>query len=84
MVEYLLALVIDERVVENVAQIDRFDAPLVLGMVLDQQPADVRVEESSSRVVRVGVRVAELVVSPMVTHPTKNIVLYFIHSFGNF
>lgn len=40
-----------------------------------QGPADVRVEESSVRVVRVRVRVRVLVVQPVVAHPVVNAVL---------
>ena len=68
-------MVIDKRIGQNVAQIDGFDAPQIVGMVLDQQPADVRVEEAAPRVVRIGVRVAELVVRTVVTYPAEYVVL---------
>jgi len=40
-----------------------------------QQPADVREEESPGGVVRVSVRLAELVVHAMVAHPLVDVVL---------
>lgn len=44
-------------------------------MFADHQPAHVREEESSTRVVRVGVGVCELVVDPVVPHPLEDVVL---------
>lgn len=45
-------------------------------MFLAHQPANVREEEASRRVMRIGVRVRELVVNAMVASPFDDIIFH--------
>lgn len=65
----------DHRVGLQVPHVDR---PALAGDVrvfAHHQPAHVREEEPAGRVVRVGVRVGELVVHAVVAHPLVDVVL---------
>jgi hypothetical protein len=71
----ILALVVDDWVIEKVGQVDRLAFAPDVRVLLTQEPSDVREEEPSLRVVRVSVCLAELVVHPVVSRPLVNVVL---------
>ena len=71
----LLFLELNHRIGQDVAHVDLFPTSQHLGVFLLHQPSDVGEEESASRVVRVRVCLAELVVDPMVSDPIEDRVL---------
>lgn len=64
-----------ERIVVDVRHVDGAAASVDLGVLALHQPPDVREEEPSVRVVRIRVRLAELVVHPVVAYPVRYGVL---------
>ena len=71
----LLSLVDDDGILEQIAAVDSGAAPLHFGVFLHQQPADVGEKEAATRVVRISVRLAELVVDSVVATPFVDIIL---------
>lgn len=71
----LLALPDDHPVLLEVGHVHGATLDQHVAMLADHQPAHVREEEASLRVVRVGVGVRELVVHTMVAHPLVDVVL---------
>lgn len=75
LVFFLLSVEQKSRVVLQVAHVNFCAEFLHVGMLLDQQPADVREKEPALRVVRVGIGVCELVVHAVVSHPLDDVLL---------
>lgn len=62
-------------IVEKVLRVNEPCLFIKLRMRLDQQPADVRVEEPTLRVVWVAIRLGELVMDTMISTPIEQCVL---------
>ena len=65
----------DNRILQNVGHVDHLTTPQHLGMFRLHEPAHVGEEETSMRVMWVGVCFAELVVHSVVAHPVKYRIL---------
>lgn len=74
----LLPLVIDNWVTEDVIQIQRNFCVRHTGMLRAENPADVREEESSTSIVRVGVRFAVPVMNAVDATPFHQIALVYL------
>ena len=71
----VLALVDDDGVLEEIADVDCFAAAFDFRMFLHEQPADVREEETAASVVRICIRFTEFVVYPVIPTPLVNVIL---------
>lgn len=64
-----------DRILEDVGHVQQLALANHLRMLVHHQPADVRKEEAPIRVVRISVRLGELVVHSMVAHPVEQWIL---------
>jgi hypothetical protein len=74
-VEVVLVLDPNNRVSHQVREVQFFGIQDDLGMLLSHEPTDVSKEEPSIRVVRISIRLTELVMHPVVPTPDKQRVL---------
>lgn len=72
------ALPNDNRILLEIAHVDRGTLVDDVRMLAHQEPAHVREEEASLRVVRIRIRVRKLVVDSMIPHPFVNMILQSI------
>ena len=71
----LLALKANDGVGQEIADINCGAATFHFGMFLAQQPADVSEEESALGIVRIRIRLTELVVHSMIARPLVYVIL---------
>lgn len=73
---YSLGVKLHQWIIVDVRHVDGLALSVDLGVFALHQPTNVREEEASVCIVWVGVRLAELVMHPMVANPIRNVVLY--------